>query len=60
MALVAVYNLKCEYLDVIMAFFNGKLNYKNIYIQLPKGYYQYLKDSITFMGLLLKALYGFK
>ena len=32
MALVAVYDLKCEHLDVITAFLNGKLNYKNIYI----------------------------
>ena len=32
MALVTVYNLKCKYLDIITAFFNGKLNYKNIYI----------------------------
>ena len=32
MALVAVYNLKCEHLDVITAFLNGKLDRKNIYI----------------------------
>ena len=38
-ALVTIYNLECKYLDVITAFFNGKLNYKNIYIQLPEKYY---------------------
>ena len=32
MALVAVYDLKCKHLDIIMAFFNGKLDCKNIYI----------------------------
>ena len=32
MALVAVYNLECEHLDIITAFFNGKLDRKNIYI----------------------------
>ena len=41
MALVAAYNLKCEYLDMIMAFLNRKLDRKNIYIQLPEGYRQY-------------------
>jgi hypothetical protein len=40
-ALVAVYNLECKYLDVITAFLNGKLDHKNIYIQLPEGYRQY-------------------
>ena len=43
-----------------MAFFNGKLNYKNIYIQLLEGYRQYQKDGAALMGLLLKALYGLK
>ena len=38
MALVAVYNLECEYLDIIIAFLNGKLDCKNIYIQLLEGY----------------------
>ena len=38
MALVAVYNLECKYLDIITAFINGKLNRKNIYIQLLEGY----------------------
>src|SRR6266571_6537198 len=37
MALVAVYNLECKHLDIITAFLNGKLNHKNIYIQLLKG-----------------------
>jgi hypothetical protein len=37
-ALVTVYNLKYKHLDVITAFLNRKLNCKNIYIQLPKGY----------------------
>ena len=32
MALVAAYDLECKHLDVIMAFFNGKLDRKNIYI----------------------------
>jgi len=32
MALVAAYNLECKYLDIITAFFNRKLNRKNIYI----------------------------
>jgi len=32
MALVAIYDLECKHLDVITAFLNGKLNYKNIYI----------------------------
>ena len=32
MALVAVYNLEYKYLDIITAFLNRKLNYKNIYI----------------------------
>jgi len=32
MALVAVYDLECKYLDVITAFLNRKLNRKNIYI----------------------------
>ena len=32
MALVAAYNLKYKYLNIITAFFNRKLNYKNIYI----------------------------
>ena len=31
-ALVTVYNLECEYLDIITAFLNGKLDCKNIYI----------------------------
>ena len=60
MALVAAYDLECKYLDVITAFLNRKLNYKNIYIQLPEGYRQYQKDGITLMGLLFKALYGLK
>ena len=60
MALVTAYDLEYEHLDVIMAFLNGKLNRKNIYIQLPEGYRQYLKDSVALMGLLLKALYGLK
>ena len=60
MALVAAYDLKCKHLDVITAFFNGKLDRKNIYIQLPEGYRQYLKDGIALVGLLLKALYGLK
>jgi len=38
MALVTVYDLEYEYLDIITAFLNGKLNRKNIYIQLPEGY----------------------
>jgi len=41
MALVTAYDLECEHLDVIMAFLNGKLDRKNIYIQLPEGYRQY-------------------
>jgi len=41
MALVTVYDLECEHLDVITAFLNGKLDRKNIYIQLPEGYRQY-------------------
>ena len=32
MALVAVYDLECKHLDVIIAFLNGKLDCKNIYI----------------------------
>ena len=60
MALVAVYNLKCKHLDIITAFLNRKLNRKNIYIQLPEGYRQYLKDGVALMGLLLKALYSLK
>ena len=32
MALVAVYNLECKYLNIITAFLNGKLDRKNIYI----------------------------
>jgi hypothetical protein len=60
MALVAIYDLKCKYLDIITAFLNGKLNCKNIYVQLLEGYQQYLKDSIALIGLLLKALYGLK
>ena len=60
MALVAAYDLECEHLDVITAFLNGKLDRKNIYIQLPEEYHQYLKDGVTLMGLLLKALYGLK
>ena len=36
MALVAVYDLECEHLDVITAFLNGKLDRENIYIQLPE------------------------
>ena len=60
MALVAAYNLECEYLDVITAFLNGKLDCKNIYIQLPEGYRQYQKDGVALVGLLLKALYGLK
>ena len=40
-ALVAIYNLECKYLNIITAFLNGKLDYKNIYIQLLKGYRQY-------------------
>jgi hypothetical protein len=60
MALVAVYDLECEYLDVITAFLNRKLDCKNIYIQLLEGYQQYLKDGVAFIGLLLKAFYGFK
>jgi len=39
MALVAAYNLECKHLDVITAFLNGKLNRKNIYIQLLEGYH---------------------
>jgi hypothetical protein len=31
-ALVTIYNLKYKYLDIITAFFNRKLNCKNIYI----------------------------
>ena len=60
MALIAVYDLKCKYLDVITAFLNGKLDCKNIYIQLLEGYRQYLKDGVVLIGLLLKALYGLK
>jgi hypothetical protein len=60
MALVAVYNLECKHLDIITAFLNGKLDCKNIYIQLLEGYRQYLKDSVALIGLLLKALYGLK
>ena len=60
MALVAAYDLECEHLDVITAFLNGKLDRKNIYIQLPEGYRQYLKDGIALIGLLLKALYSLK
>ena len=41
MALVATYNLEYKHLDVITAFLNRKLDYKNIYIQLPEGYRQY-------------------
>ena len=41
MALVATYDLECEYLDIITAVLNRKLNRKNIYIQLLKGYHQY-------------------
>jgi hypothetical protein len=32
MALVTVYDLKYKHLDIITAFLNRKLNYKNIYI----------------------------
>jgi len=32
MALVTTYNLKYKHLDIITAFFNRKLNHKNIYI----------------------------
>ena len=60
MALVAAYDLECEHLDVITAFLNGKLDRKNIYIQLLEGYRQYLKDGVALVGLLLKALYGLK
>jgi hypothetical protein len=60
MALVTIYNLKCEHLDVITAFLNRKLDCKNIYIQLPEGYQQYLKNGVALIGLLLKALYGLK
>ena len=60
MVLVTVYNLECKYLDIITAFLNKKLNYKNIYIQLLEGYRQYLKDGVALIGLLLKALYGLK
>ena len=60
MALVTVYDLECKHLDVITAFLNGKLDHKNIYIQLLEGYRQYQKDGIALMGLLLKALYGLK
>ena len=60
MALVAIYDLECKYLDIITAFLNGKLDCKNIYIQLLEGYQQYLKDGITLVGLLLKALYSLK
>jgi hypothetical protein len=60
MALVAAYDLECEHLDVITAFLNGKLDRKNIYIQLPEGYRQYQKDGVALVGLLLKALYGLK
>ena len=60
MALIAAYNLECKHLDVITAFLNRKLNCKNIYIQLPEGYRQYLKDGVALVGLLLKALYGLK
>ena len=60
MALVAAYNLECKHLDVITAFLNGKLNRKNIYIQLLEGYRQYQKDGVALVGLLLKALYGLK
>ena len=38
MALVAIYNLKCKHLNIIIALFNRKLNCKNIYIQLLEGY----------------------
>jgi hypothetical protein len=60
MALVTVYDLECEHLDIIIAFFNRKLDRKNIYIQLLEGYYQYLKDSVAVVDLLLKALYSLK
>ena len=60
MALVAAYNLKCKHLDIITAFLNGKLDHKNIYIQLLEGYRQYQKDGATLVGLLLKALYSLK
>ena len=60
MALVTAYNLKYKHLDVITAFLNGKLNRKNIYIQLLEGYRQYQKDGVALVGLLLKALYGLK
>ena len=56
-ALVAVYNLEYKHLDVITAFLNRKLDYKNIYIQLLEGYHQYQKDGVAVIGLLLKALY---
>lgn len=58
-ALVAVYDLECEQVDIVSAFIQSLMDQKGVYIRLPEGFREY-DGNEELIGELLRSLYGLK
>jgi len=56
-ALIAVYNLKADQINVITAFLNSFIRKHSIYVRQLK---EFKDDNCILVCLLLKAIYGLK